>query len=97
MKFKRSLTLALSAALALSLCACGGGQPGGSQSTPAGSTPQSPDPGLKVTMGQDVDVEVNQDNATEHLNSYEASTTGKWEAMFVPRSEEHTSELQSPY
>ena len=59
MKFKRSLTLALSAALALSLCACGGGQPGGSQSTPAGSTPQSPDPGLKVTMGQDVDVEVN--------------------------------------
>ena len=84
MKFKRSLTLALSAALALSLCACGGGQPGGSQSTPAGSTPQSPDPGLKVTMGQDVDVEVNQDNATEHLNSYEASTTGKWEAMFVP-------------
>lgn len=84
MKFKRSLTLVLSAALALSLCACGGGQPGGSQSTPAGSTPQSPDPGLKVTMGQDVDVEVNQDNATEHLNSYEASTTGKWEAMFVP-------------
>lgn len=92
MKFKRSLALVPAAALALSLCACGDSaeQPG--SAAPSGSTSPSqseaqsanPSPSINVTIGQDEDVEVNKDNATVHLNSYEASTSGKWEAMFVP-------------
>lgn len=37
---------------------------------------------VDATVGQDGDVEVNKQ--TEHLDSFEASTSGKWEAMFVP-------------
>lgn len=88
MKFKRSLALVPAAALALSLCACGDSADQSSQPAPSGSAPQSqsqsPSPSLNATIGQEGEVEVNKDNATVHLNSYEASTSGKWEAMFVP-------------
>lgn len=45
---------------------------------------KKPAPGsnLDATLGQDEEVEVNV--AKEHMNSYEASTSGNWEAMFVP-------------
>lgn len=88
MKFKRSLVLVPAAALALSLCACGDSADQSSQPAPSGSASQSqsqsPSPSLNATIGQEGEVEVNKDNATVHLNSYEASTSGKWEAMFVP-------------
>lgn len=86
MKFKRSLALIPVAALALSLCACGDSAEQSGSPAPSGSAAQSPSPSasINVTIGQDEDVEVNKDNATVHLNSYEASTSGKWEAMFVP-------------
>lgn len=86
MKFKRSLALIPAAALALSLCACGDSAEQSGSPAPSGSAAQSPSPSasINVTIGQDEDVEVNKDNATVHLNSYEASTSGKWEAMFVP-------------
>lgn len=88
MKFKRSLALVPAAALALSLCACGDSGDQSSQPAPSGSASQSqsqnPSPSLNATIGQEGEVEVNKDNATVHLNSYEASTSGKWEAMFVP-------------
>lgn len=43
---------------------------------------ETPDSNLNASLGQEEDVEVNV--AKEHMNSYEASTSGNWEAMFVP-------------
>lgn len=60
----------MAATMALSLCACGNSDDASKN--------------VDVTLGQDEDVEVNKDNAEVHLDSYEASTTGKWEAMFTP-------------
>lgn len=42
----------------------------------------APDSNLNASLGQEENVEVNV--ADEHMNSYEASTSGHWEAMFVP-------------
>lgn len=42
----------------------------------------APDSNLNASVGQEEDVEVNV--AAEHMNSFEASTSGKWESMFVP-------------
>lgn len=72
MKNKRVLALVMAAAMALSVCACGGKDQGEESKE------------VNATIGQDEDVEVNKENASEHLNSYEASTSGKWEAMFTP-------------
>lgn len=38
----------------------------------------------QIDMGTDEDVEVEEENKGEHLDSFEASTSGKWEAMFTP-------------
>lgn len=38
----------------------------------------------QVDMGTEDNVEVNKENSAEHMNAYEASTSGKWEAMFTP-------------
>lgn len=38
----------------------------------------------QIDMGTDEDVEVDEENKGEHLDSFEASTSGKWEAMFTP-------------
>ena len=38
----------------------------------------------QIDMGVDENVEVKQENASEHMDSFEASTSGKWEAMFTP-------------
>lgn len=70
MKNKKILALIMAATMALSLCACGNSDDASKN--------------VDVTLGQDEDVEVNKDNAEVHLDSYEASTTGKWEAMFTP-------------
>ncbi len=70
MKNKKILALIMATTMALSLCACGNSDDASKN--------------VDVTLGQDEDVEVNKDNAEVHLDSYEASTTGKWEAMFTP-------------
>lgn len=38
----------------------------------------------QVDMGTEENVEVNKENTDKHMNSFEASTSGKWEAMFTP-------------
>ena len=38
----------------------------------------------QIDMGTEDDVEVDEENKGEHLDSFEASTSGKWEAMFTP-------------
>lgn len=74
MKSKRIGMLILAAIV---LSACQG------QTTAEGTEPTSVSEAVvNPSVGQDEDVEVNV--AAEHMNSFEASTTGNWEAMFVP-------------
>ncbi len=83
---KKKLTASLLAlTLACSMTACG--------SKPA-EKPQETEPkqGIagdtnndgQIDMGVDEDVKVDQENTAEHMDSFEASTSGKWEAMFTP-------------
>lgn len=71
MKKKQLLSLILVGALAVSATGCS-----------KKDADNAPDGNLNASLGQDEKVEVNV--ATEHMNSYEASTSGNWEAMFVP-------------
>ncbi|MBR2132385.1 MAG: ABC transporter substrate-binding protein [Oscillospiraceae bacterium] len=70
MKNKKMLALVMAGVMMLSATACGGKE--------VVDQGQSGGP----TQGQVEDVEVNK--ADKHMNSYEASTSGNWEAMFVP-------------
>ena len=72
MKTDKLLALVLSVSVAASFAGCG----------KSNSAETAPDSNLNASLGQDKDVEVNV--AEVHMNSYEASTTGNWEAMFVP-------------
>lgn len=72
MKTNKLLALVLSVSVAASFAGCG----------KSNSAETAPDSNLNASLGQDKDVEVNV--AEVHMNSYEASTTGNWEAMFVP-------------
>ena len=85
MNTKKILALVLALALALSLCACAGVQEdaGEEVKTATESTVigDSNNDG-QIEVGTVADVEVNV--ATEHLDSWEACTSGNWEAMFVP-------------
>ena len=81
---KKIFALILTLAMVLSLCACAGVQDGGED---AGSSSESTVIGDsnndgQIEVGTVDDVEVN--TATEHMDSWEACTTGNWEAMFVP-------------
>ena len=70
MKNKKMLALVMAGMMMLSATACGGKE--------VVDQGQSGGP----TQGQVEDVEVNK--ADKHMNSFEASTSGNWEAMFVP-------------
>lgn len=76
MKNKKFLALLLTCVMAVSICACGGS----SDQSIAGDTNNDG----QIDMGTEEDVEVDKSNADKHLDSYEASTTGNWEAMFTP-------------
>lgn len=76
MKTKKLLALLLTLAMTLSLCACGGSD----DQSIAGDTNNDG----QIDMGTEEDVDVDQSKAAEHMNSYEASTSGNWEAMFTP-------------
>lgn len=76
MKNKKFLALLLTLAMAVSICACGSKD---GQSI-AGDTNNDG----QIDMGTEEDVEVDQSNAGKHLDSFEASTSGNWEAMFTP-------------
>lgn len=75
MKTKKLLALLLALAMTVSICACGGKDDGQSI---AGDTNNDG----QIDMGTEEDVEVNKTDV--HMNSYEASTSGNWEAMFTP-------------
>ena len=75
MKAKKVMSLLLVLAMTLSLAACGGS---GETAGVAGDTNNDG----QIDMGTVEDVEVNK--ADKHLDSYEASTSGNWEAMFTP-------------
>ena len=74
MKRKTLLSIVLILALTFILVAC--------NKSDDNVTSSGPDSNLNASLGQDEDVEVNV--AAEHMNSFDASTSGNWEAMFVP-------------
>ena len=75
MKTRKLLALLLAFAMTTSIVACGGKDDGQSI---AGDTNNDG----QIDMGTEENVEVNKTD--KHLDSYEASTSGKWEAMFTP-------------
>lgn len=75
MKTKKVLALLLALVMVLGVCACG--KEDDKQSI-AGDTNNDG----QIDMGTDDDVEVNETDV--HMDSYEASTSGNWEAMFTP-------------
>jgi len=74
MKAKKLMSILLVLAMTFALCACGSKEEAGV----AGDTNNDG----QADMGTVEDVEVNE--ASEHMNSWEASTSGNWEAMFTP-------------
>ncbi len=77
MKKKKILALFLVLAMSCSMMACS--KKDDKQSI-AGDTNNDG----QIDMGTEDDVEVDEENKGEHLDSFEASTSGKWEAMFTP-------------
>lgn len=78
MSTKKFLALALAMLMALSLCACAAPA---AEEAPAIEGDTNNDG--QIDMGvEGVEVEVNETDV--HMNSYEASTSGNWEAMFTP-------------
>lgn len=75
MKTKKILALLLALIMVISVCACG--KEDDKQSI-AGDTNNDG----QIDMGTEDDVEVNETDV--HMDSYEASTSGNWEAMFTP-------------
>ena len=78
MKKRKMLSLLLILAMSVSVCACSGNKK--EEKSIAGDTNNDG----QIDMGIEEDVEVDQGNAAEHMNSYDASTSGNWEAMFTP-------------
>ena len=81
---KKIFALILTLAMVLSLCACAGVQDGGEDAGSSSETTVIGDSNNdgQIEVGTVDDVEVN--TATEHMDSWEACTSGNWEAMFVP-------------
>lgn len=88
MNSKKYLILVLALMMALSLAACG--QPAAENNPPAAtepatSTPAATEPNVpEATEPATPETPEPVVPAEGHLNSYEASTTGRWEAMFTP-------------
>ena len=84
-KFTASL---LALTLACSMTACSGKSEEAAQTTAAaaaqGEIAGDTNNDGQIDMGIDENVEVKEENAAEHMDSFEASTSGKWEAMFTP-------------
>ena len=88
MNTKKILALALALVMAFSLCACAGvseeaatEQTGSTEATDSTTLLDTNNDG-QIEFSTYEDVEVNEVN--EHLDSWEACETGKWEAMFYP-------------
>lgn len=75
MKTKKILALLLALIMVIGVCACG--KEDDKQSI-AGDTNNDG----QIDMGTEDDVEVNKTDV--HMDAYEASTSGNWEAMFTP-------------
>lgn len=78
MKMKKLLALVLAFAMVFGVAACSSKEE--DKQSIAGDTNNDG----QIDMGTEEDVEVDQTNAAVHMNSYEASTSGNWEAMFTP-------------
>ena len=78
MKMKKLLALVLAFAMVFGVAACSSKEE--DKQSIAGDTNNDG----QIDMGTEEDVEVDQTNASVHMNSYEASTSGNWEAMFTP-------------
>ena len=81
---KRLFTLLLALAMVLSLAACGAPE---APATTEAAKPDSKDTALvdskgQISVGVAEDVEVNRSDV--HMDAVEASSSGNWEAMFVP-------------
>lgn len=76
MKTKKILALLLAALMAFSMCACGNKDD--DKQSISGDTNNDG----QIDMGTDENVEVNKTDV--HMDSFEASTSGNWEAMFTP-------------
>ena len=77
---KKLIALLMALVMIFSLCACGvedGGEGSGASTVIGDSNNDG-----QIEVGTVDDVEVN--TATEHMDSWEACTSGNWEAMFVP-------------
>ena len=88
MKKKQIAASLLALTVACSMTACSG-KPEEAADTTAAAAEQGEIAGDtnndgQIDMGVDENVEVKQENASEHMDSFEASTSGKWEAMFTP-------------
>lgn len=95
MKMKRIVALLLATTMVITMTACGQKAAETQEAAPApaqeSSQPEQSEEALagdwnndgQIDMGiEGLDVEVNV--TTEHMDSYEASTSGNWEAMFAP-------------
>lgn len=81
MKRKKILAMLLVLAMSCSMMACSKGETKEEdKQSIAGDTNNDG----QIDMGTEEDVEVDEENKSEHLDSFEASTSGKWEAMFTP-------------
>ena len=88
MKKKQIAASLLALTVACSMTACSG-KPEEAADTTAAAAEQGEIAGDtnndgQIDMGVDENAEVKQENASEHMDSFEASTSGKWEAMFTP-------------
>ena len=84
MNSKKLVAMGLALILALSLCACAANEPAGTTEgeTTASTVIADSNNDGQIEVGTVEDVEVNE--ASEHLDAAEASTSGNWEALFVP-------------
>lgn len=85
MNSKKLVAMGLALILALSLCACAANEPAGTTEgeTTASTVIADSNNDGQIEVGTVEDVEVNE--ASEHLDAAEASASGNWEALFVPK------------
>ena len=79
---KRLFALLLALAMVLSLAACGAPEPETPEAKPDSKDTALVDSKGQISVGVAEDVEVNRSDV--HMDAVEASSSGNWEAMFVP-------------